>query len=143
MKLIDANLILYAEDSLSAHHDAAREWWDAQLSGAAPVGLSWQTLTAFLRIATNPRLHRRPLTTAEAAGKVDGWLLQPCVRVLAPGAAHWPTLRKLLRATKASGNLVSDAHLAALAIEHDATLCSNDGDFGHFPGLRWENPLAA
>ena len=96
---------------------------------------------AFVRIATNPRLHLRPLTVAEATERVESWLAQPCVRLVAPTEQHWPLLRELLRKGRAPGNLVSDAHLAALAIEHNGILCSTDADFARFPGLKWLDPL--
>jgi uncharacterized protein len=141
MILVDANVILYAEDSLSVHHRRAVEWWDEQLSGSSPVGLCWPVLTAFLRISTNRRLHRRPLTITEAADKVDSWLGQPCVRIVEAGPSHWQIFRRLLEGTNATANLVSDAHLAALAIGYEAVLCSSDQDFARFAGLRWIDPL--
>jgi hypothetical protein len=139
--LVDANLLLYAEDSLSSQHEAAREWWDAQLSGTDPVALCWPVLTAFIRIGTNARLHRRPLTLKEAGERVQSWLDQPCVRLVAPTDQHWATLQKLLRGGGATANLVSDAHLAALAVEHNAVLQSTDSDFARFPGLKWRDPI--
>lgn len=141
MILVDANLLLYAEDSLSPQHDAAREWWDAQLSDSAPVGLCWSVLTAYIRIGTNARLHRRPLTLKEAVERVQSWLDQPCVRVLTPSDSHWSVFQRMLRAGNATANLVSDAHLAALAVEHNCVLCSTDADFARFRGLKWRNPL--
>lgn len=143
MILVDANLPLYAEDSLSSQHASAREWWDRQLSGSEPVGLSWPVLTAFVRITTNPRLHRRPLTLGEASDRVQSWLEQPCVRIVHPSEQHWTIFRSMLVEANATGNLVPDAHLAALAVEHGAELCSTDGDFARFRGLRWRNPLTA
>jgi toxin-antitoxin system PIN domain toxin len=140
--LVDANLLLYAEDSLSAHHDAARKWWDAQLSGTAPVGLCWPVLTAYLRIGTNTRLHRRPLTPGEGVERVQSWLDQPCVRLLTPTDQHWRLFQQMMRSGNATGNLVSDAHLAALALEHNCVLHSTDRDFARFRGLKWLNPLA-
>ncbi len=142
MNLVDANLLLYAQDSLSEHHAQASAWWDAQLSGSRPVGLCWPVVVAFIRIATNPRLHARPLTLAEANGCVQSWLDQPCVRVLAPTEKHWELFQKMLLAGKAVANLVTDAHLAALAVEHDCVLQSTDNDFARFPGLKWRNPIA-
>lgn len=142
MILVDANLLLYAEDSLSEHHLAARAWWDAQLSGAAPVCLCWPVLTAFVRIGTNPRLHQRPLTLTEAGERVQSWLDQPCTRLIYPTQQHWTWFRQTLTTGNAVGNLVSDAHLAALAIEHNCVLCSTDADFARFPGLKWTNPIA-
>ena len=141
MILVDANLLLYAEDSLSAHHQAARSWWDGQLSGTEPVGLCWPVLTAFIRIATNARLHQRPLTLEEARDRVQSWLDQPCVRLLQPSDQHWRFLQQTLRSGNATGNLVTDAHLAAVALEHGCDLCSTDNDFARFPGLKWRNPL--
>ena len=141
MILVDANLLLYAEDSLSEHHEAARRWWDEQLSASEPVGLSWPSLTAFIRIGTNARLLRRPLSLVEAIARVQSWLEQPCVRLLLPSDHHWEILRRMLREGKAAGPMVTDAHLAALAIEHGCVLQSTDRDFARFPELAWENPL--
>lgn len=137
----DANLLLYAEDSLSKHHETARDWWDAALGGSTPVHLCWPVLNAFIRIATNPRLHERPLTPDEAILRVESWILQPYVRVITPTENHWLIFQTQLRESGASGNLISDAHLAALAIEHGCTLYSSDKDFARFPSLRWINPL--
>jgi toxin-antitoxin system PIN domain toxin len=139
--LVDANIPLYAEDSLSEHHSMIRAWWDARLSGSEPVALCWPVLTAFLRIGTNPRLLRRPLTLPEATARVQSWLDQPCVRVLQPSDQHWTVFQRVLREGRATANLVSDAHLAALAVEHNCTLCSTDADFARFKSLKWMNPL--
>ena len=143
MNLVDANILLYAEDSLSAQHEAAREWWDGQLSGAAPVCLCWPVLTAFIRIGTNARLHRRPMTLKEAVERVRSWLDQPCVRVLTPTDQHWMCFQEMLRAGNATANLVSDAHLAALAVEYNCVLYSTDADFARFRRLKWRNPIEA
>ena len=143
MILVDANILLYAEDSLSEHHEAARTWWDEQLSGSDPVALCWPALTAFIRIGTNARLHRRPLTLKEAIERVQSWLEQPCVRLIHTTEQHWPLFQQMLRAGNASANLVSDAHLAALALEHNCVLYSTDADFARFRGLKWKNPIAA
>jgi len=143
MILVDANLLLYAEDSLSEPHETARTWWDAQLSGSSPVGLCWPVITAFIRIGTNTRLHRRPLTLKEAIARVQTWLDQPCVVLVEPGEKHWEIFQKMLRAGNATANLVSDAHLAALAVEHNYVLHSTDTDFARFHGLKWKNPVAA
>lgn len=142
MILVDANLLLYAEDSLSEHHEAARNWWDARLSGSDPVGLCWPVLNAFLRIATNARLHQRPLTLKEATARVQSWLDQSCVRIIQPTEQHWGIFQQMLRSGNAVGNLVSDAHLAALAVEHNCVLHSSDADFSRFRGLKWKNPIA-
>ncbi|MEQ1860190.1 MAG: type II toxin-antitoxin system VapC family toxin [Chthoniobacteraceae bacterium] len=141
MILVDANLLLYAEDSLSEHHEAARTWWDAQLSGSDAVGLCWPVLNAFIRIATNARLHQRPLTLKEAAERVQSWLNQSCVRIIQPTDGHWAIFQQMLRSGSAVGNLVTDAHLAALAVEHNCVLQSTDADFSRFRGLKWKNPI--
>jgi toxin-antitoxin system PIN domain toxin len=141
MILVDANVLLYAEDSLSEHHQAARIWWDDQLSGSAPVCLCWPVLIAFIRVGTNVRLHDRPLTINEAIERVQSWFDQPCVRMLHPTDGHWAIFQPMVRGGRATGNLVSDAHLAALAIEHGCTLHSTDGDFARFKGLKWKNPI--
>jgi uncharacterized protein len=142
MNLVDANLLLYAEDSLSERHEAARTWWDAQLSGSDPVALCWPVLNAFIRIATNARLHQRPLTLREATERVQSWFNQSCVRMIQPTEAHWKIFQQTLRSGDAVGNLVTDAHLAALAMEHNCVLQSTDADFSRFRGLKWKNPIA-
>ncbi|MGI8425050.1 MAG: type II toxin-antitoxin system VapC family toxin [Actinomycetota bacterium] len=142
MKVVDANLLLYAYDSGSSFHPAARSFWESCLSDPEPVGLSGQTLSAFVRIGTNPRAFANPMTLEEACSHVDEWLARPMVRFLSETERHWPVFRRLLLEGQASGNLVSDAHLAAVAIENGAELHSTDNDFSRFPGLRWQNPLA-
>jgi toxin-antitoxin system PIN domain toxin len=141
MILVDANILLYAEDQLSPQHERAREWWDAQLSGASPVCLCWSVLCAFIRIGTNPRVFERPLTLKQALSRVQSWLDQPCTRLIYPTERHWTVLQPLLSEGQALGNLVSDAHLGALAVQHGCTLMSTDGDFARFPQLKWRNPL--
>ena len=141
MIFVDASILLYAEDSLSEHHNAARRWWDEQLSGTTPVALCWPVITAFIRIATNPRLHQRPLTLREAIDRVRSWLEQPCVRILVPTDDHWRVFQQMLSAGNATANLVTDARLAALAVEHNCTLYSTDSDFARFRSLAWKNPL--
>ncbi len=142
MILMDANLLLYAEDSLSEHHTAAREWWDARLCSSDSVALCWPVLNAFIRIGTNARLHQRPLTLTEAIERVESWFGQPCVRIVHPTGQHWTIFQQMLRSGNAVENLVSDAHLAALAVEHNCTLQSTDADFSRFRGLKWKNPIA-
>ena len=142
MILVDANLLLYAEDSLSEHHEAARAWWDARLSGTPVVCLCWPVVQAFIRIGTNPRLHQRPLTLKGSCDRVRSWFEQPCVRLIHPTDRHWALFQRLLKEGDAVGNLVSDAHLEALAVEHGCVLHSTDRDFARFPGLKWENPIA-
>jgi uncharacterized protein len=139
--LVDANILLYAEDQTSPHHQEARAWWDAQLSGAEPVCLCWPVLNAFIRIATSPRVYERPLTLPQAISRVQGWLDQPCTRIVNPTDRHWIVFQSMLVKGKAVANLVPDAHLAALAHEHGCELISSDADFARFPGIRWRNPL--
>lgn len=141
MILVDANVLLYAEDSLSPYHETARQWWDAQLSGKSPVCLCWTVLTAFIRIGTNRRVFERPLSLKEAIHRVQSWVDQPCTRLIYPTEQHWQVLQELLEQGQAVGNLVTDAHLAALAIEHGCQLYSTDSDFARFPKLKWSNPL--
>jgi toxin-antitoxin system PIN domain toxin len=140
--LVDANLLLYAYMARSEQHAAARAWVEKTFAGPLPVRLAWTTVLAFLRISTNPALSGRPLRMDEAAAVVDEWLGQPAVDILTPGEGHWEILRGLLRSAQVRGALTSDAHLAALAIEHGATLCTCDRDFTRFPNLRTLNPLA-
>jgi toxin-antitoxin system PIN domain toxin len=142
MILVDANLLLYAVDNLSPHHAAADKWWVKQLSGTEPVCLCWPVINAFIRIGTNPRLQRRAMTLVEAAERVQSWLDQPCVRIIQPTENHWTIFQQMLRVGNATANLVSDAHLAALAVEHNCVLQSNDTDFARFRGLKWRNPIA-
>lgn len=142
MILVDANLLLYAEDQNSPHHNAAREWWDAQLSGASPVCLSWTILCAFIRIATNYRVFDHPLTITQAIARVQSWLEQPCTRIIRPTDRHWTVFKEMLTGGHATANLVMDAHLAALAIEHGCELISTDKDFSRFRKLKWRNPIA-
>jgi len=139
--LVDANLLIYAHVQTYSQHSAAREWLDGRLNGSAPVGLPWVGLLAFLRITTNPRLVARPVTMADAWRQVMHW--RSCEPVWHPVASerHAEILGDLLAQPGVHGNLVTDAHLAALAIEHGLTLCSTDGDFARFRGLRWSNPL--
>ncbi len=141
MILVDANLLLYAEDQASPQHAIARAWWDAQLSAAAPVCLCWPVLNAFLRIATNRRVLTVPLSIDQAIVRVQRWLNQPCVRIVVATQSHWDIFRKLLLEGQAAANLVNDAHLAALAIEYGCELYSSDADFSRFPSLKWRNPL--
>jgi uncharacterized protein len=143
MILIDANLLLYASDTASVHHRAARRWLETTLSEPEPVGLAWVALLAFLRVGTNPRLRRDALSLAEATAIVADWLERPMVILLNPGERHWEILRALMSKGQAYGSLIMDAHLAALAIEHGATLATSDRDFSRFPGLRILYPLAS
>lgn len=141
MILVDANLLLYAQNIASNEHAKAKSWWDQQLSGKEPVCLCWPVLTAFIRIGTNPRVFARPLGLVQASDIVQSWLDQPNTRLIHPTETHWETLRAMLEASQAIGNLVTDAHLAALAIEHGCRLASTDSDFSRFPRLKWFNPI--
>ena len=142
MILVDANILLYAEDSLHPHNREARAWWDEQLSGSRSVCLCWTVLSAFIRIATNPRVFDYPLSLEQAVARVQSWLEQPCARVVRPTDRHWTVFQQMLSDGQAVGNLVTDAHLAALAIEHGCELASTDSDFARFSRLKWMNPLA-
>jgi len=139
--ILDANILLYAYDAASSHHSKARSWVEETFSGVAPVGLPWQTVTAFLRIMSNPRLPGARLAHQEAVQIVDSWLEQPNLRLLSPGEDHWHLFRQMIVEGQAPGPLVSDAHLAALTIEYGGELHTTDRDFARFPGLRWTNPL--
>ncbi len=141
MILPDVNLLLYAYDSRSTRHAPARDWLQRTLSGAETVGMSWLVLLAFIRLSTRAVVVERPLSADAAVGLVESWLAQPCVTVVNPTERHAPVLRELLHPLGTAGNLTSDAHLAALAIEHGAVLCSCDSDFSRFSGLRWVDPL--
>ena len=142
MILVDANILLYAEDSLQPRHQQARAWWDGQLSGTGVVCLCWTVLSAFIRIGTNPRVFDHPLSLEQALARVQSWLDQPCTRVVRPTERHWTVFRQVLTDGQAVANLVTDAHLAALAIEHGCELASTDADFARFPKLKWRNPIA-
>jgi hypothetical protein len=139
--LIDANILLYAEDASSNFNYSARRWLDKQLSGSDSVCFCWSVISAYLRISTNLRIYDNPLRIDEAIERVSSWLEQPCARIIAPTEAHWEIFSKLLLTGQAYANLVPDAHLAALAIEYGCTLYSSDRDFARFKGLKWRNPL--
>ena len=141
MKLIDLNLLLYAVDASAPRHKPARTWLESVLSGSETVALPWAVLVGFVRLSTKSAVFASPLSSAIALDIVDEWLAQPAVTTVAPGARHAAVLRELLSDLGTAGNIVSDAHLAALAIEHGAELCSCDADFSRFPGLRWTDPL--
>lgn len=142
MILPDVNLLLHAYNSQSPVHPAARDWWEGLLNGTRPVGLAWAAILGFVRIATHRQILDNPLPVAIACETARSWLRQPYVSVLHPGDRHAEILFSLLEGLGTAGNLTTDAHLAALAIEHQAELHSTDRDFGRFAGLRWTNPLA-
>jgi uncharacterized protein len=141
--LVDANLLLHATNSSSPQHEAARRWLEATFSKPEPVGIAWTTVLAFVRIGTNPRAFEHPLSIAEAVTIVSDWLDHPSLVIPGPEERHWEVLRDLLIEGQCHGPLVMDAELAALAIEHGATLATNDKDFARFPRLRFFNPLIA
>jgi toxin-antitoxin system PIN domain toxin len=141
--LVDANLLVYASVVGMRQHERSRVWLDERLNGSAPLALPWASLLAFLRLVSNPRVFERPRTIEDAWQQVEEWVACPPVWIPVPTDRHRDTLRGLLSQTSNRPNLVPDAHLAALAIEHGLTLCSTDGDFARFPGLRWEDPLRA
>lgn len=140
--IVDANILLYARNSSAPLHEAAREFLDAELNGPRRVGLPWQSLHAFLRISTHPRASAKPLTSSQAADQVAAWLAAPAAWTPLPGPRHAEVLLALVRELRITGPLMSDAGLAALALEHGVGIWSTDGDFSRFPGLRWENPLS-
>jgi toxin-antitoxin system PIN domain toxin len=140
--LVDVNLLLYACYSKAEQHERSRVWFEAVLSGPDLVRFAWLTLWAFLRIATSPRVFDRPFSAPEAEAVISSWLAQPVAGIIEPGERHWDILRGLVRDGQATGPLVMDAVLAAIAIEHGATLFTADRDFLRFPGLRCTNPLA-
>ncbi len=141
MILLDANLLIYAVDADSAHHKPARRWLESALSGDTRVGLPWIVVLAFIRITTRSGILRKPLAIEQAIGFIDEWLAQPYVSFVGPGDGHWPIFRNLIFAGGAAGNLTSDAHLAALAMEHGCEIASTDNDFRRFTGVKLVNPL--
>jgi len=138
---VDANILLYAEDALHPLNAQARRWWDRHLSGTGVICLCWTVLSAFIRIGTNPRVFEYPLSLEQAMVRVQSWLDQPPTRIVRPTERHWSVFMQMLKGGQATANLVTDAHLAALAIEHGCTLASTDSDFARFPKLKWQNPL--
>jgi uncharacterized protein len=141
VKLLDANVLIYGVNRDAPLHRKAKTWLEGAIEGPETVAFSWNVLLAFLRLTTRAGLFQRPLTVPGAFVLIDSWLEQPAVTIVHPGARHPRILRDLLTAAGTGGNLVSDAHLAALAIEHGAELCTADRDFARFAGLHWRNPL--
>jgi toxin-antitoxin system PIN domain toxin len=140
--LPDVNLLVYAHDELAPLHLPARAWWEELLSGRQTVVLPWAVTLGFVRLVTHPSVSREPLAPAAALERVRSWLARPQTEVIEPGPRHLEILERLFAATGVGGNLTTDTHLAAIAIEHRCELHSNDSDFARFPGLRWHNPLA-
>ena len=143
MILIDANILIYSHVASFSQHEAARNWLDQQLNGPTRVGLPWVSLLAFLRLVTNPRVFEQPESMADAWRQVRAWLACETAWIPQPTERHVDLLDQLLALPGVHANLVPDAHLAALALEHGLALCSTDGDFARFPSLRWLNPLAS
>ena len=143
MTLVDANLLLYAYDSESPHHTAARRWLGAELSSGRPVRLALVTLLAFVRIATDRRVFTHPLAPNDACSLIESWLDQPNVQLVQPGGRTWQLLRRTCEQGQARGAMVMDAHLAALALEHGACIATTDRDFTRFPGIETWNPIEA
>jgi toxin-antitoxin system PIN domain toxin len=141
--LVDANILIYAHVSSFSQHKLARDWLDQQLNALAPVGLPWTSLTAFLRLVTNPRVFEHAEPIADAWQIVRMWLAAETAWIPQPTERHADLLGEFLALPGIHGNLMPDAHLAALAVEHGLTLCSTDGDVARFPGLRWFNPIAS
>jgi uncharacterized protein len=141
MIIPDINLILYAHNSGDPDHKAARIWWEELLASNIPVGISIVVLLGFLRLSTSARVLQAPLGVAESVARVEAWFAVPSLHLIQPGRNHVSILLELIRQTGSGSDLTTDAHLAALAIEHNAEIHSSDQDFGRYPGLRWKNPL--
>lgn len=141
MIIPDINLLVYAHNDAAPQHAAARTWWESCLNGSVPVGLSWVAMAGFLRLMTHPRVLDRPMAVATAVAQVRAWLDQAPARIIHPGKKFEEIFFGYLEKLGTAANLTTDAQLAALAVEHQAVLYSNDLDFSRFPGLRWTNPL--
>ena len=142
MILPDINLLIYAHNLRSPQHQKALEWWNGCLQGQGGIALAWVVILGFIRITTHPGIFENPLPVGDALDRVEEWLTQPQVHLIHPPQAHFPTLSTLLKSLGTAGNLTTDAHLAALAIDRGLILHTTDADFARFPGLKWENPLA-
>lgn len=140
MKLVDLNVLLYVVNRDSVHHESALGWWEKTLKGDEPVGFAWMVLLGFLRLSSNSAIFPNPLDSEIALDKIGTWLSLEQTRLVRETEDHWHILCALLNDTGTAGNLTTDAHLAALAISHGATLVSFDSEFSRFSGLRWENP---
>ena len=141
MKIVDINLLIYAINKDTPHHSKAKQWLEDCLSSDEPFGFAWIVILGFLRIVANGRIMPRPLTSEVAVETVDDWLQQPPSLTIVPSQQHWSILKELFMPLGTAANLTSDAHLAALAIEHGARLYSTDDDFSRFQSLRWTNPI--
>jgi hypothetical protein len=143
VKLVDANVLLYAVNERSRHHAEARGWLDGSLSGRETTAFAWVVMLAFLRLVTHQAVFPRPLAPEDALGALRHWLDRPAATVVEPTSRHLGVLADLLSGVGTAGNLVNDAHLAALSLEHDCEIVSYDADFARFPGVRWQTPAAA
>ncbi len=143
MILVDANLLIYAHHQASEFHARARAWFEDALRGREDIAIAWMSVLAFLRITTNRHIFAHAFSMAEAEKIVAEWMGHPAISMVSTGDRHWEILSRMLLVGQAGSELVSDAHLAALAIEHGAVVCTTDRDFARFPGLRWRNPLQA
>lgn len=141
MITVDSNLLIYAYNLSTEQHDRAKRWWGLALNGTSAVRLAWSSIHAFLRVVTNSRIVDPALTSAEALTIVDEWLRRPNGAVLEPGPRYWQIFQQLVKDGGIRRDMIIDAHLAALSIEHNATLYTADADFRRFPGLRVVNPL--
>ncbi|HSL19839.1 MAG TPA: type II toxin-antitoxin system VapC family toxin [Methylomirabilota bacterium] len=141
MIIPDINLLVYAYNSDAPFHDASKTWWEDRLSGRMTVGLPWVVILGFIRIMSSGAVLTTPMTPAETTGHARSWLARPQTQIVVPGPRHLEILEEIMSSGRASGRLTTDAHLAALAIETQSELHSNDVDFARFPGLRWRNPL--
>jgi toxin-antitoxin system PIN domain toxin len=142
VKLVDANVLLYATNTSARHHERSRRWLDGALSGADTVAFAWLALLAFVRLSTKPELFPAPLSIDQAMDRVDAWTAAAPAVVVEPTPNHATIVRNLLAPLGVGGNLTNDAHLAALAIEHRCTIVSFDNDFGRFPSVAWQPPPA-
>jgi len=140
LKIVDVNVLLDVANEASNNHGPAVSFWESAQNGHEPIGLAWITVVGYLRIVTSPSIFPSPLRLEAALGRVSTWLSSGVVRVVREKDDHWDLFRSLVAQTGARGNLATDAHLAALAISHDAVLVSFDRDFSRFKGLRWERP---
>ncbi|MGA2592640.1 MAG: TA system VapC family ribonuclease toxin [Bryobacteraceae bacterium] len=141
MLIPDVNILVYAHNSRAREHVQARDWWEKTLAAPRPVGMPWVTTLGFIRVVTHRQILENPMHVKDAIRRVRTWLDHPHVQILTPGDHHAKILFDLLEHLGSAGNLTTDAHLAALAIEYQAELVSADNDFGRFPRLRWFNPL--
>lgn len=141
MKIVDLNILLYAVNRDAHHHHTVCSWWEQAMSGEETIGLPWLVLLGFLRIATNPRVFPRPLTSDQAIERMDAWVSHPNTVVISETEDQWRILKSLIEETGTTGNLTTDAHLASMAIAYGAVLVSCDTDFVRFQRVRWESPL--